>query len=125
MGTPADGRGILSPMHRLYLGLAFLIMLIGVVHLGATTQLFDELNSRALWFASGGLLLILTGALNLLNRAHGAIIRDLRWMTVATNVVMTIFAAVAGVVGAASGAQLAVIVSILAATTFVSLRPRA
>src|SRR5688572_19695459 len=112
-------------MRRLYLVLAVLIILLGLVHLASTPQLFDALNSRALWFASGGLLLILTGVLNLLNRAYGAAAPGLRWATIATNAVMTAFAAIAGTVGAASGAQLVVIVGLMAATAFVSWLPSA
>jgi hypothetical protein len=112
-------------MRRFYLVLALLIVLLGLVHLAATLRLFDELNSRAVWFASGGLLLILTGAVNLLNRSYGAAAAGLRRTTIATNTVMTAFAALAGIAGAASGAQLAAIVGLIAATTLVSLLPRA
>lgn len=112
-------------MRRIYLVLAVLVILLGLVHLASTPRLFDALNSRALWFASGGLLLILTGVLNLLNRTYGAAAEGLRWATVGTNAMMTGFAVIAGTVGAASGAQLIVIVGLMAATTFVSWLPTA
>ena len=112
-------------MRQLYLVLALLVILLGAVHLAATTQLFDALNSRALWFASAGLLLVLTGVLNLLNRAYGRAAPGLRWSTVGTNAVMTVFATVAGTVGAASGAQLFAIIGLMAVTTLVSLLPSA
>ena len=108
-------------MRRLYLVLAFLIILLGAVHLASTPQIFEGMSSRALWFASGGLLLVLTGVVNLLNRTYGAAAPGLRWATVGTNAVMTGFAAIAGTVGAASGAQLVVIVGLMAGTTLVSL----
>ena len=56
-------------MRRLYLVLALLVILLGLFHIVSTARFFDEFSSRAVWFASGGLLLILTGVLNLLNRA--------------------------------------------------------
>ena len=110
-------------MRQLYLGLALSIILLGLVHAGATTILFDELNSRAVWFASGGVAIILTGVLNLLNRAYGATASGVRLASIFANLVMTIFAALAGYAGAASGAQLAIIVGLMAVTMLVSLRP--
>ncbi len=112
-------------MRRLYLVLAVLVVLLGLVHLLATFQLFDALSSRALWFASAGLAIVLTGILNLLNRAYGATAQGVRWAAIGANLVMTLFAALAGVVGAATGVQLILIVGLLAATSLISLaRPR-
>lgn len=110
-------------MRTTYLVLALLIVLLGLVHLASTPQLFDELNSRALWFASGGLLLVMTGALNLLNRTYGAAAPGLRGTTVAANLVLTVFAVIAGLAGGASGVQLVGIIGLMAATTVWSLLP--
>jgi hypothetical protein len=110
-------------MRLAYLILAFLIVLLGLIHFAATFFIFDALSARALWFASGGIAIVLTGLLNLLNRAYGVIAPGLRWTTAGANVVMTVFAAVAGIAGAASDAQLALIVGLLAAATLISLRP--
>ena len=112
-------------MRRSYLLLALLVVLLGLFHLVSTPRFFDDLSSRAIWFASGGLLLVLTGALNLLNLSYGAAAPGLRWTSVATNAVMTGFAALAGIAGAASGAQLGAIVGLMAATTLMSALPRA
>ncbi len=112
-------------MRRLYLVLALLVVLLGLFHTASTPRFFDAMSSRALWFASGGLLLILTGSLNLLNRAYGAAAPGLRWTAIGTNIVMTGFAAIAGTVGAASGAQLIAIIGLMAATAFASATPRA
>lgn len=112
-------------MRRLYLVLALLIALLGLVHTAMTARLFDELNNRAIWFASAALLLILVGALNLLNRDYGARAPGLRWTTVGTNIVMAVLAVLGGIAGSASGAQLAFIIGLMAATTLVSLIPRA
>ena len=111
-------------MRTFYLILAVLIILLGLVHIGATFMLFDALTGRAIWFASGGVAIVLTGLLNLLNRAYGATAPGVRWAAIGTNLVMTGFAALAGVAGAASDAQLMMIVGLMAAGTIVSmLRP--
>ncbi len=112
-------------MRRLYLVLALLVVALGLFHTVSTLRFFDEMSSRAIWFASGGLLLILAGILNLLNRAYGAIAPGVRWAAIATNLIMTVFAALAGTAGAASGAELAGIVGLMAATTLVSMLPQA
>ena len=112
-------------MRALYLILALFMILLGLVHIAATFVLFDSLTIRALWFASGGVAIVQTGLLNLLNRAYGASARGLRWATFGANAVMTVFAMLAGTAGAASGAQLVVIVGLMAAATLVSLLPGA
>ena len=110
-------------MRTVYLVVALLIILLGLVHLAASFAIFHELSSRAVWFASGGLAVILTGLINLLNRAYGAAARGVRWAAVGANAVMTLFAALAGFAGAASNAQLVVIVGLMAVATLLSLRP--
>jgi len=110
-------------MRAFYLVLAVLIILLGLVHLAATFALFDGLTGRAIWFASGGLAIVLTGLINLLNRGYGATAPGVRWTAVGANAVMTAFAALAGVAGAASGAQMVGIVGLLAAATLVSIKP--
>src|SRR5688572_26555827 len=115
----------LSGMRSIYLILALLIILLGLIHVTATFALFDSLTGRAIWFASGGVAIVLTGVLNLLNRAYGASARGVRWATFGANAVMTAFAALAGTAGAASGAQLVLIVGLMASATLVSLLPGA
>ena len=106
-----------------YLVLALLMIGLGLVHLAATFALFDALTGRAVWFASAGVAIVLTGVLNLLARAYGAAARGVRWAAIGANLVMTVFAALAGVAGAASDAQLAAIVGLMAAATLVSMLP--
>ena len=72
-------------MRRLYLVLACLILLLGLVHVSATFALFDALTSRAVWFAGGGMAIIFTGVLNLLNRAYGAAAPGVRWAAIGAN----------------------------------------
>jgi len=47
------------------------IVALGALHMVATAHLFMTLTQSALWFLSGGLVMVLTGALNFLNRAYG------------------------------------------------------
>ena len=110
-------------MRLLYLILAVLIILLGLVHIAATFGIYDALTGRAIWFASGGVAIVLTGLLNLLNRAYGAAAPGMRWSTIGANAVMTAFAALAGIAGAASNAQLVIIVGLFAVATVVSALP--
>ena len=112
-------------MRTFYLVLAVLVVLLGLFHLVSTLRFYDELSSRAVWFASGGLALIFTGVLNLLSRAYGNAAPGVRWSALGANAVMTVFAWLAGTAGAASGAQLAAIVGLMAVTTLVSAQRRA
>ncbi|MFL6765091.1 MAG: hypothetical protein ACJ8FO_07850, partial [Sphingomicrobium sp.] len=84
-------------MRHLYLVLAVLVILLGLLHAISTLSLFAGFSIRAIWFAGSGLLLILAGAINLLNREYGRDARGLRLTTVGTNVVVTAFAALAGI----------------------------
>jgi hypothetical protein len=112
-------------MRSLYLLLAILLILLGLLHVGSTPRLFGELNNRALWFASGGLLIILTGVLNLLNRAYGRAARGLSRVCLATNLTMLGFSALSGSVGGASAAELSAVLGLLGATTLLSSMPSA
>lgn len=109
-------------MRTVYLVAACLIVALGLVHIAATFLLFDGLTARAIWFASGGLAIVLTGTLNLLNRTYGAAAPGLRWATVGANAVMTGFALLSGIADAASAAQIVFIAGLMAAATLLSMR---
>ncbi len=64
---------------ELYLVLACLIILLGLVHVSATFALFDALTSRAVWFAGGGMAIIFTGVINLLIGLMAPRHRAVRW----------------------------------------------
>ncbi len=88
----------------------------------ATTFLsFDTASSAALWFFSGGIAMVLTGVLNLLNRAYGGVAPGVRVASVGANVAMTVFAVVAGLIGRASPGSFAIIVGLVGGTTVLSL----
>ncbi len=112
-------------MRRLYVVLAVLIVLLGLVHIAATFLLFEGLTGRAVWFASGGVAIVLTGLLNLLNRTYGSAAPGLRWTAIGANAVMTVFAGLAGIAGAAAGLQIVLIVGLMMAATLVSMLPSA
>jgi len=112
-------------VRHVYFLLAVLVILLGLTHTIATFFLFAEMNGRALWFASAGLLLIVTGMLNLLNRAYGRAAPGLRWACVATNAAMFVFAILAGHAGAASDLQLVFVVGLMGAAALVSTLPAA
>jgi hypothetical protein len=102
-------------MGYLYSVLGWGIVALGVVHMTATFRLFGSLTGAAIWFFTGGIAMVLTGALNLLNRAYGAEAPGLRWFCVATNVTMTALAFVSGRVSRAGLGQLLFVVGWFAA----------
>ena len=74
----------------------------------ATTALFNGMSARALWFATGGLAIALTGALNLLRQAYGEMAPGVRRVAVAANGALVVFAIAGGITTAASTAQWAI-----------------
>lgn len=114
-----DPRDLL--IHRAYAALGWLAIGLGVVHLVATPRYSAQFTQAALWFASGGLLMVLTGTVNLLNRAHGRAAAGLRRVSVAMNIVMTTFGVLMGIAGHPTLFQFAVVVGIFGGLTICSL----
>jgi hypothetical protein len=112
-------------MHRAYLVISVGIIALGLVHIAATPRIFPALTSTAVWFASGGLAIILTGALNLLRRVYGEFAPGLRVVCVAANVVMTAFALIAGYAGRASAFEFVLVLGLMGGATVFSLLPAA
>ena len=110
-------------MRLIYLIFSFCVIALGLIHVASTPRFFPHLTSGAVWFASGGLAIMLTGALNILRRAYGELALGLRWVCVITNVVMTGFALLAGYASRASVAQYVVVLGLLGGTTVFSLMP--
>ena len=108
-------------MRRTYYVLSVGIIALGVVHIASTPQIFPALTSGAVWFASGGLAMILTGALNLLRRAYGHGARGLRVVCVSANAVMTGFAVLAAYAGGASALEIVVVLGLVGGATVFSL----
>jgi hypothetical protein len=84
-------------MRTLYRLLSAGQVALGVVHISATATLFDGLSTRALWFASAGLAIALTGALNLLRQAYGNAAPGVRWVAVTANAALAVFTILSGV----------------------------
>ena len=112
-------------MRRAYLMLSLGIIALGMIHIAATPRLFAHLTSSAVWFASGGLAMILVGVLNLLRRAYGETARGVRLACVVANLLMTGFAFLAGYAGGASTLQFALVLGLIGGATLCSLLPAA
>ena len=106
-------------MRHLYAVFAWGIVALGVVHMSATGRVHSS-TTAALWFFSGGVSMVLTGAINLLNRSYGAAAPGLRRVCIATSAGMTVFAFVLGVASHASVPQLVTVVGWFAVTTILS-----
>ena len=109
-------------MRRVYFALSLGIVALGFIHMAATPR---HLTSAAVWFASGGFAMVLTGALNLLRQVYGAAAPGLRVVCIAANVAMTAFALVAGYVGRASAGQFVVVLGLMGGATLLSVLPAA
>ena len=109
----------------LYFVVSVMIIALGVIHVAAMPRFFATLTSGAIWFASGGIAIMITGALNLLRRAYGEMAPGVRLVCVATNVVMTFVALLAGYASRASALQFALVVGLIGGATLLSLLPAA
>lgn len=112
-------------MRRMYLLFGSGLVILALVHMFATTQLYSSLTGRALWFFSGGIAMALTGALNLLNVSYGATAPGLRRVCIAANLVMTLFGIVAGIVTGASVPEFIIVVGLTAGATALSVTGKA
>ena len=108
-------------MKHLYAIVSWGIVALGTVHMLATLRIFNTLSSAALWFFSGGIAMALTGILNLLHRTYGQMAPGLRKVCVGTNILMTIFGVLSGVVSHAGVIQLALVLGLMGGATALSL----
>ena len=111
-------------MKYLYAILGWGIVALGAVHMLATFRLHHPLNSSSIWFFSGGIALVLTGALNLLHRSYGHVAPGLGRVCVGTNIFMTIFGALSGVVSHAGIAGFTLVLGLIGGLTALSLSRR-
>jgi hypothetical protein len=96
---------------------------LGAVHMLATIR-FHTLSSGALWFFSGGITLVLTGILNLLHRSYGHVAPGLRRVCLGTNIVMTIFGVLSGIVTHASIVGFMLVLGLIGGATVLSFARR-
>lgn len=107
-------------MRRAYRILPWGMIALGVLHMAATWRYSNTLTASALWFFSAGVATVLTGSVNLLNHAYGAVAPGLRWFCRGMNVVMLCFTTLSGVVTNASPSVLAIVVTLFGAVTILS-----
>ena len=110
---------------RLYAVVSWLLIALGAWHMALTPRLYHELAMPALWFFSGGMLIALSAAMNLVNRAYGATALGLRRTVIGANLAVALFAVFGGVVGRAPIWELAVILGLYAAIVILSCMPGA
>ena len=104
----------------IYGTLSWGIVLLGTVHMLTTAALTASSAAGRVWFFGAGMAMVLSGALNLLNRAYGASAVGVRRVCIASNVLMTCFAIVAGVFTNAGPAQFIVVLGLVGGTTALS-----
>jgi hypothetical protein len=105
---------------KLYGVLAWVLATFGALHCFAAFRIYSALTMSALWFFSGGLLIILGATLNLLNRAYGAAAPGLRIATGISNVVIAAVATTGGILSHTSLAQLVVVLALFVTITGLS-----
>jgi hypothetical protein len=86
------------------------LVALGFVHVLATARFFSERSQAALWFASGGIMMMAIGALILLRRAYGHAATGLRRVCHIANLVLVAFALLAGSVSRATAAEFALVI---------------
>jgi hypothetical protein len=111
-------------MSRAYQLFGWAVVVLGGLHMFAALQHFEAVTGEALWFFSGGMLLVLAGTLNLLNRVYSRIAPGLRRVCIGTNIAMTLFGAIAGRVTGATAGEFLVVLVLLAGITTLSLSSR-
>ncbi len=110
-------------MKVLYAIVSWGIVALGGVHMLATLR-FHALSSAAIWFFSGGITLALTGTLILLHRSYGRMAPGLRKVCIGTNIVITIFSVLSGVVTDAGIGGFVLVLGLMGGATVLSLSQR-
>jgi len=77
-------------MRRIDVVIGWLLIAFGAIHLSLTGKFDPNLGISAIWFASGGLLIITIGALNLLRVAYANVANGVYIVSVVANVVLVL-----------------------------------
>jgi hypothetical protein len=72
---------------------AWVLVAFGLMHLALTGKAHPHLGINAIWFASGGLLMMTIAALNLLRVAYGSVARGVHAVSVVANLVLLLMLA--------------------------------
>ncbi len=110
-------------LNRLYALVSWIVVGIGLLHMLTTFRLTTASAAGRVWFFGSGIAIALVGALNLLHRAYGSCGVGLRMACRTANIVLLVFAAVAGVVTAVGIAQQIVFLTIIAGALILSSLP--
>jgi hypothetical protein len=68
--------------------IAWLLIAFGGIHTMLTRRVHPDFDVNAIWFASGGLLIIAIGALNLLRVAYDSVAKGVRLVSIIANIVL-------------------------------------
>jgi len=68
----------------------WMLIALGTVHVALTRTVNPDMGIHAIWFASGGLLMIAIGALNLLRVTYSRVARGVQVVSVIANIVLVL-----------------------------------
>ncbi|MGH9523892.1 MAG: hypothetical protein ACRD3E_15310 [Terriglobales bacterium] len=75
-------------MRKLDIIVGWLLIAFGLTHILLTRTVHPNLDVNAVWFVTGGLLMILIGALNLLRVAYGPVAKGVHMVSLVANLVL-------------------------------------
>ncbi len=75
-------------LRRIDIIVGWLLIAFGAVHLSLTRRVHPDIDINAIWFVSGGLLIIAIGVLNLLRVAYGSVAKGVYVVSVIANIVL-------------------------------------
>lgn len=108
-------------MKRIYLFLALALLALGAVHTLVALRRLWPLSSSGVWFLSGGTTMLLTAALNLLNRSYGRTAGiGIRLTTVGANVVMVLSSILGGIATHATPLQFVLVLGVTGGLSLLS-----
>lgn len=99
-------------VNRFYAFVGWAIVALGGLHMLTTIRLSASTPAFRVWFFGSGMAMALAGALNLLHRHYGHSAVGLRIVCRTANILLTLFAVVAGAMTGASTAAYIVIVGL-------------
>jgi len=69
---------------------AWILIALGAVHIALTRTVNPNMGIQAIWFASGGLLIVAIGTLNLLRVAYSRVARGVYVVSLIANIVLVL-----------------------------------
>ncbi len=102
---------------------AWLLLVMGIIHGGATFRVYKTFDINAAWFFSMAITIWLTAALNLLRNSYGSSAPALRWVALIANLLLlALDVAIATAVPLRSNPQVIVLAVLLVLGIAFSLR---